>query len=45
MPAEDLADKEYVFVTSMFGTMTMHPNRQNDTQVESVKTKVSPDNH
>ena len=45
MPVEDLADEEYIFVTNMFRTMTMHPNGQNDTQAKSVETGVSPDNH
>ena len=45
MPAKDSADKKYIFVTSIFRIMTMHPNGQNNTQAKSVKTRISPDNH
>ena len=30
-PDEDSGDDEYVFMTSMFGAMTIYPNGQNDT--------------
>ena len=45
MLAKDLADKEYVFVTSTLRAITIYPTRQNNTQAESVKNRVSLDKH
>ena len=30
MLAEDLVDKEYAFITSLLGVITIYPNGQND---------------
>jgi hypothetical protein len=45
MLAEDSADEKYIFLTSLLRAINIHFNGQNDTQAESVKIKVSLDNH
>ena len=45
MLAEDSADKEYVFITSILKAITIYPTRQNNIQVKSVKNRVSLDKY